>query len=179
MIVRFWDLVPPGYAPMLKFCVAAAFLAGLCCVQSSPVWAADAESHACSQITRDKSRLACYDEAFGRPSAELTAAELAAEKAKAEREFGLSAKQVQERDPDFEAPVVIEGLESTVAKVKATKPGRPQVVTLANGQVWALTEGSVRGYLSVGDAVSIRKGGFGTHRLITPGGAGLRAKRLR
>ncbi len=160
---------------MLKF--AFAVVASVCCALSLPVLAAD--PHPCTEIARDSSRLACYDQAFGKPSAELTAAELAAETAKAETEFGFSAKEAATRDPERLEPVVIEGLESTVAKVSATKPGRPQVVTLANGQVWALTEGSVRGHLSVGDEISIRKGAFSTHRLITPGGAGLRAKRLR
>ncbi len=140
--------------------------------------AAAQSSHPCAEIVRSKERLACYDQAFGAPSAAAKAADRAAREAEAKENFGLGSKEIRKRNPDMEQPVVIEGLESTVTEVKI-ETGRPQIITLANGQIWALTEASIRGNLRVGDEVSIRKGSFGSHRLITPGGAGLRAKRLR
>ncbi|MCB0243439.1 MAG: hypothetical protein KDI12_08525 [Anaerolineae bacterium] len=163
---------------MLKSLFSAASLAAVCLASTLPTTAFANDRHPCSEIPRDKARLACYDKAFGGPSPEMTAADRAAREAEAKENFGLGSKELQRRNPDLEQPVVIEGLESTVTKVELT-PGRPQIITLANGQIWALTEGSIRGNLSVGDEVSVRKGSFGSHRLITPGGAGLRAKRVR
>ena len=164
--------------PMFRPLFATTLLAAIGLASTLPESAFASDRHPCSEIPRPKARLACYDEAFGGPTPEMTAADRAAREAEAKENFGLGSKEIRERNPDMEQPVVIEGLESTVTKVELT-PGRPQVITLANGQIWALTEGAIRGNLSVGDEVSVRKGSFGSHRLITPGGAGLRAKRLR
>jgi hypothetical protein len=137
---------------------------------SVPAWAA---SHPCATVVDPAARLACYDKAFP-PAPEV-------KEAAARRgidDFGIqrtqaplvTAGQTQDQaDPDR--------IEATVAKVVHAGAGR--TVTLANGQVWMVTEATSRGPIREGDVVAVRKGVMGNYVLVTADGVGLRVRRVR
>ncbi len=51
--------------------------------------------------------------------------------------------------------------------------------TLSNGQVWEHTETTSIAHVAEGAQITLEKAAFGTFRMVTPAGAGLRVRRLR
>lgn len=134
--------------------------------------------HPCADMVEPQARLACYDQAFppsagagsiegGRPS-----------EAQVRAEFGLSGREADERKPESERAPRIEQIEAVISSLRVVQGGQ-RVLSLDNDQVWQLTEGGTRGLLKVGDSVVIKRGMFGSYLLTTPGGVGLRARRVR
>lgn len=138
---------------------------------------AGASGHPCAEQIESQARLACYDRAFPPPAA-AQAAPARRSEAELKQEFGLSGRELDERKPEAEREQRIDSLEAMVTGVRGIQGGQ-RVLTLDNGQVWQLTEGGTRGPLKEGDAVVVRRALMGSFILVTPGGVGLRARRLR
>lgn len=165
-----------GYVHMSRAVVVAAvsIVLGWAASAGLPV-RAEAPSHACAVEPDPNQRLACYDRAFGAP--DLSAqAEVAT--AKAKEEFGLGVQAKRERTPEAIPEPDVDQIDAQITVVATVGRGE-RIVTLDNGQQWLLVERTIRGPLRAGDAVSIRKAALGTHKLITPGGMGLRTRRVR
>lgn len=160
---------------MMKFTLVAIATA-ICASSLSPLLAANGD-HPCTEIVSGADRLACYDEAFGGRTSEQQAAEAAAAAEQAKKEFGLASRDVRETQPKIEKSAVVKELASQITSV-SKPPGSSVVVALANGQAWSVL-GTLGRTLSVGDTVSIKAGPFSSYKLITPSGAGLKAKRVR
>ncbi len=135
-----------------------------------------ADTHPCAERADPQARLACYDEAFP-PLAAASA--IAPVRSEAERiqEFGLTERAVEESKPAAEREPPIDRIEASVTAVRAIQGGQ-RVLTLDNGHIWQVTEGGTRGFLKVGDKVTIRRALMGSHILSTPGGVGLRVRRV-
>lgn len=135
-------------------------------------------SHPCAPVSDATERLACYDNAFPRPS-DSAAKPLtdAAARVDALKEFGLSKEQMRQREPERMREITPERIEARVADV-VYRPNRERVITLDNGQVWLLTEATSKGHLSAGDAVVVRRAALGSFMLITPSRIPLRARRV-
>lgn len=155
------------------------FLRAIACVALSvsitnAVAAPQAATHACAAITAASERLACYDAAFP-PVPE--AVDLASEKERALKDFGLNKSQLRERDPDRMSVLAPDRIEGSVARV-SVRPTGERVITLESGQVWLLTEVTMKGPLRTGDQVTIREATLGSHMLLTPNNIALRARRI-
>jgi len=137
---------------------------------------AGAQGHDCAKLADDVARLACYDAAFGR----AVAAPAAAAPASPAAEFGLTGAAILARDPEKAAaeerkPTAIE---ATVAALDQQKGGQ-LVLTLDNGQVWIQSEAGLNSRVRVGDQVTIRNAAFSSFVLVTPGGVGMKVRRIR
>lgn len=138
------------------------------------VAAPQASSHACAAITAASERLACYDAAFP-PVPD--AVDMASEKERALRDFGLNKSQLRDSDPERMRVVAPDRIEGSVARLNV-RPTGERVVTLDSGQVWLLTEVTMKGQLRIGDRVTIREAALGSHMLLTPKNIALRARRI-
>ena len=116
---------------------------------------------ACTSITDDAQRLACYDRHFGKPGEPPNGAPAGAKQA------------AGDSTPEKNSSVT-----ATVTALQRRQDGL-FVVTLDNGQVWAQSELDSRAELRPGDTVTVRRGALGSHLLITPAGIGTRVKRAR
>lgn len=159
---------------MAKLSLFAAALLVLCSLPVATATASGPQSHDCAGIASPTERLACYDAAFP-PLSDPKA--LAQAKEKAVAEFGLSADQLRERDPNRARDLEPSRIEATVAALTQRSDGT-RVITLDNGQVWVLTKVTSKGPLNVGDRVRVRAAALGTYMLVTPGGVPLRVRRM-
>ena len=151
-----------------------ACLAVLSAVTPAATAAPQTASHNCATVKGASDRLACYDAAF--PPV-VTALDMAAERERALKEFGLNKTQLRERDPDRMRVVAPDRIEATIARL-SERPTGERVVTLENGQAWLLTEVTMKGSLRTGDRIVIREASMGTHMLLTPKNIALRARRI-
>jgi hypothetical protein len=117
-------------------------------------------SHPCASVTRDAERLACYDRHFGSPQ---------------EHPNGASSNHSGGDEPGSDKN---SSIEAAITVVERRRDGL-FVVTLDNGQVWSQSELDSRAEVRVGDTVSVRRGAFGSHLLITTAGIATRVKRVR
>lgn len=141
---------------------------------ATPTMASENQSHDCAGVASPAERLTCYDTAFP-PVVDPEARALAEEKAM--KNFGLSETELRERDPDPNRAADRSKIEATVTAVTHRSDDR-RVVTLDNGQVWALTRATSMGPLGAGDRVEIRTAALGTYMLLTPSGVPLRVRRI-
>jgi len=102
---------------------------------------------------------------------------MASERERALKEFGLNKSQLRDRDPDRMRVLAPDRIEGSVARI-SVRPTGERVVTLEGGQVWLLTEVTMKGPLSSGDRVTIREASLGSHLLLTPKNIALRARRI-
>ena len=130
--------------------------------------------HACASISGTAERLACYDAAFP-PIA--NAVDAASVRQRAVEDFGLNKAQLRDRDPERMGVATPERIEATIARMTERATGQ-RVLTLDSGQVWLLTEVTIKGQLRVGDRVTIREAALGSHMLLTPMKVALRARRI-
>ncbi len=130
--------------------------------------------HACAAVTNASERLACYDAAFPPVPG---AVDMASERERALKEFGLNKAQLRVRDPERMGVVAPDRIEASVARMTVRATGE-RVITLDSGQVWLLTEVTMKGPLRVGDRVMIREAALGSHMLLTPKNIALRARRI-
>lgn len=126
-------------------------------------------AQACAGIAKADARLACYDKAF--PPIDVAHATVGV---KPEAEFGLSQHQLSARNPDSPS---ISQIVANIIAIRADSRGK-RIVTLDNGQVWAILEVPSKGFLKVGDQTSVRKATLGTFMLLSPSGIALRARRI-
>ena len=131
-------------------------------------------THSCASVAAASERLACYDAAFPPVAGAI---DMASEKERALKEFGLNKSQLRERDPDRMSLLAPDRMEGSVAQVTVRSTGE-RVVTLDTGQVWLLTEVTMKGPLKAGDRVTIREAALGSHMLLTPKNIALRARRI-
>jgi len=137
-------------------------------------------SHRCATVAASEQRLACYDEAFPPVYDEQTrAAAQAAEAERARVEFGLSNRQVLKERSGGEFEAGPDRISAVVVSISTQADGQ-RFVTLDNGQVWRLTEAaSLKGRLSKGNPVVVKQAALGTHMMLTPARASLRARRVK
>ncbi|WP_396269110.1 hypothetical protein [Ideonella sp.] len=131
-------------------------------------WAnpAAADWQRCRQVSEAAARLACYDKladmAVAQPAAPVAAAAPAVPppvKTPTER-FGLEQKAAQEGAADTITSVLPGDFEGWDAKTK---------FTLANGQVWQVTDGSRAYWPAKSPKVTIRRGVLGAFYLQVEG----------
>lgn len=137
---------------------------------------AHADIHPCAERADPQARLACYDEVFPPRSAAPATVPVRSE-AERIREFGLTQRAVEESKPAAEREQPIERIEASVTEVRSIQGGQ-RLLSLDNGHTWRIVDGGSRGFLKVGDRVMIRRGLMGSHILSTPGGVGLRVRRV-
>ena len=140
-----------------------------------------ADSHPCAAKLEPAERLACYDEAFP-PAAGARYGEVApkvdreAQRQQALRDFGLNDAQKENRTPEAERVERPDRIEAGVTKVSYRASGE-RVISLDNGQVWMIIEVTDKGWVKVGDRVSVKTAMLGTYMFDT-GRVQLRARRL-
>jgi len=130
--------------------------------------------HACASVTGVTERLACYDAAFPPVSGAVDAASV---RKQALEDFGLNKAQLRDRDPERMGVASPDRIEATIARMTERATGQ-RVITLDSGQVWLLTEVTIKGRLRVGDRVTIREAALGSHMLLTQKNVALRARRI-
>jgi hypothetical protein len=133
-----------------------------------------AQSHPCASMLDPDERLACYDKAFPPVQGAKPAVDAEARRAQALRDFGFSKVQRAERDP-VRYSEEFDRIESTLAKLTYNSTGN-RVLTLANGQVWVITEVSDKGWLKEGQPIVIKTAALGTY-MVDTGRILLRARR--
>lgn len=135
--------------------------------------AVQSAEHPCAEVPDPEQRLACYDRAF--PPSESVR--------EAARQRVLDRFGRQEPPPPMRDPAAppqadeADRITSTITRVVHANGGR--TITLDNGQIWTLTEATMRGPTNEGDEVTVRKGAMGSYILVTAAGVGLRVKRVR
>lgn len=152
---------------------AAACLAMLFAVTDVAAAPQTARSN-CAAVAGASERLACYDAAFPPVAGAI---DMASERERALKEFGLNKSQLRQRDPDRMSVLAPDRIKATVARISVQTTGQ-RVITLEGGQVWLLTEVTMKGPLSIGDRVTIRDASLGSHMLLTPKNVALRARRI-
>lgn len=156
-------------SPVLRWSIALLGLA------LTSIASAQTPAHPCAALADPDARLACYDRAF--PPAVARAQDPAATQ---RRDFGLSGVEREERQAArgvVPAPA-LDRIRGKVTALRIAADGR-RMVELDNDQLWLLTEGSTRGRIELGDEVTVRAAALSSFMLVTKGGAGLRARRVR
>ena len=112
---------------------------------------------ACTALTEPMARLACYDRALGRP---------------ADPTFGLPPAPRAAAEAATMTSQINGGFDGWQASTRWT---------LANGQVWAIADGSSSGYpLALNPKVEVQRGAFGAYFIVIAGVAqSPRVRRLR
>lgn len=134
---------------------------------------------ACAVIDDAGSRLACYDEAFGRTDGGVESKSLlSGDAARGQEEFGLSEMAIRARDPEKARETLPESITAAVTEI-GRRPTGELVVTLDNGHVWTQIEVDSKGRVKVGDTVTVRKASLGSYLLITPNRIATRVRRVK
>jgi hypothetical protein len=143
--------------------------------------------YACSAITDDVQRLACFDTAVGRLRQQESAGQVVAvdreHVATLEREsFGFSLPSLDRLLPslgggsDDAEPEALERIQVEIARIVTDANGRASFV-MTNGQVWRQVETQRTNNVRVGDNVTVRRAALGSF-LLSPSRGGL-AHRVR
>ena len=146
---------------------------------SIPAAADDAGLLRCRAIRDATARLACYDGLpVSAPDAKAVPAPRAAEP-RATEPRAAEPRAVENRPPLPQAPAQF-GLEQRpnpveLASIESSIPGNFEgwypnaVFTLANGQIWQISDGSTRRLYRTNPKVKIRRGSFGSFFLEIEG----------
>lgn len=146
--------------------VAAVFILG---AASSAPMAAESAKHPCTHVRDDADRLACYDQAFGKPEEPV---------AVPETQFGYTEQEAQRQAGKAPEPEGPRSITAAVTSLDRQRDGK-FVVTLDNSQVWSQSEYNSQADVSVGDTVTVRRGALGSYLLVTKAGIGTRVKRVK
>jgi hypothetical protein len=120
--------------------------------------AAASQLEKCREIAEPSARLACYDSVSGAAAPEDPDERVDRQT----RQFGLTEQQ--------KAPEDRKEVEQVSAKITAVGGGR---VTLENGMVWKVTDGSrMTEWLLKGQVATIRQGLFSGYRMTVDGVTG-------
>jgi len=142
-------------------------------VTSGILFAADAAQHPCAHVRNDTDRLACYDQAFGRPPPSAAATSPAPNE-----QFGFTEKEMARNTGQSAAPAAPDSVTAAIKSLDWRRDGK-FVVTLDNTQVWAQSELNSQADVQVGDAITVRRGALGSYLLVTKAGIGTRVKRVK
>ena len=159
--------------------------------------------HPCASVADATARLACYDQAFGKPTAAkaahsgpvaaspaaptgatataaaaAAAAPSVAPEVKAREEFGLSETEKRAKAGKTAAPEAADSITSKVASV-GHRPTGEMIVTLEDGQVWVETETGSGARIKPGDSVTIHRAALGSYMLVTSSHVGTRVRRVK
>jgi hypothetical protein len=141
-------------------------------VTSGILFAADEVQHPCAHVRNDTDRLACYDQAFGKPPA------AAATSPAPNEQFGFTEKETARNTGQSAAPAAPDSVTAAIKSLDRRRDGK-FVVTLDNTQVWAQSEFNSQADVQVGDAITVRRGALGSYLLVTRAGIGTRVKRVK
>lgn len=132
--------------------------------------AAEDAKHPCAHVRDNTDRLACYDQAFGKPAdaAAVTSAE----------KFGLPEREVTKKTDQGVETWAQASVTAAVTALAEQRDGK-FVVTLDNAQVWAQSEFNSQADVAVGDAVTVRRGALGSYMLVTKAGIATRVRRVK
>ena len=128
---------------------------------------------ACTRLTEDGARLACFDRevaahmARARSAAAVgapAAASAAATKLTEEQKLGLTPGRIQQLERPRNAPPPLQELEARIESLYVDPNGH-QVIRLENGQVWRQVETSEFS-VHPGDSVKISKGLSGSYFML-------------
>jgi hypothetical protein len=142
-------------------------------VTTGILFAADDVQHPCAHVRNDTDRLACYDQAFGKPPASPAATSPAPHE-----QFGYTEKEVARNTGQSAAPAAPDSVTAAIKSLDRRRDGK-FVVTLDNTQVWAQSEFNSQADVQVGDAITVRRGALGSYLLVTKAGIGTRVKRVK
>ena len=142
-------------------------------VTSGILFAADDARHPCVHVRNDTDRLACYDQAFGKPPASAAATSPAPSE-----QFGFTEKEVARNTGQSTASIAPDSVKAAIKSLDRRRDGK-FVVTLDNTQVWAQSEFNSQADVQVGDAITVRRGALGSYLLVTKAGIGTRVKRVK
>jgi hypothetical protein len=131
--------------------------------------AAEVAKHPCAHVRDDADRLACYDQAFGKPAEPVAAAP---------EKFGLPEKETPRQLKASGETAAPSSVTSTITTVSRQRDGK-FVVTLDNAQVWSQSETSSQADVEVGDAITVRRGALGSYLLVTKAGIATRVRRVK
>ena len=141
-------------------------------VTSGMLFAADEVQHQCAHVRNDTDRLACYDQAFGKPPAAAATSPVPNE------QFGFTEKEMARNTGQSAAPAAPDSVTAAIKSLDRRLDGK-FVVTLDNTQVWAQSEFNSQADVQVGDAITVRRGALGSYLLVTKAGIGTRVKRVK
>ena len=149
--------------------------------------------HPCASVLDATARLACYDQAFGKPAAPTAAAATAtaataataasatpgvATDLKARQDFGLSETEVRARAGKTAAPAAADSITSKVTSI-GHRPTGEMFVTLEDGQVWVEVETGSGVQVKPGDTVTIHRAALGSYMLVNSRHVGSRVRRVK
>jgi hypothetical protein len=122
---------------------------------TAQICAADSVQHPCAQVRDETDRLACYDQAFGKPADSVPP--------KVVRESATTPRT---------KPAAV-----TAAVTSLERRGDGKfVVTLDNDQTWSQSELNSQADVAVGDTVTVRPAALGSFLLVTKDGIATRVK---
>jgi len=134
------------------------------------LFAADKAGHACASVRDDADRLACYDQAFGKPSAPVAAAP--------KGQFGFTEKEVARKNGQSAESADPSSVSAAIKALDRLHDGK-FVVTLDNAQVWAQSEFNSQADVEIGDTITVRRAALGSYLLVTKAGIGTRVRRVK
>jgi hypothetical protein len=137
---------------------------------SGTLFAANDAKHPCTHVRDNTDRLACYDQAFGKPADPVAAAP--------QEQFGFKEKEVERKTAktvEAEAPTSVSAAITALSRLHDGK----FVVTLDNAQVWSQSEINSQADVQVGDPVTVRRGVLGSYLLVTKAGIATRVRRVK
>ena len=134
------------------------------------LFAADTTPHPCASVRDDTKRLACYDEAFGKPAEPVTVAPKA--------QFGFTEKEVARNTGQTAESAAPSSVTATITSLARLHDGK-FVVTLDNAQVWSQSEFNSQADVGIGDTITVRRGALGSYLLVTKAGIGTRVRRVK
>lgn len=170
----------PGARTMTRIWIAAGFCLALAHGLLSPGLALAAGTNAgfmtCATEKDDARRLACFDAAVAKATAQPTptagvAAVAAAPTLTKEEKFGLRGDLKEEKVKQAPELAELESLSGKVTKV-AAKPYGQLIVTLDNGQTWTEIQANSGLRVKVGDQVTVKAGALGSYSLVANGRSG-------
>jgi hypothetical protein len=128
---------------------------------------------ACTKLTDEHARLACFDREVGAQMAREARAAAPAGPAPAtaptpaaklteEQKMGLTPGRIQQLERPTDAPAPLQELAVKVTSLTTDLAGH-QVFTLSNGQVWRQVEVDEKFSIKAGDEVTISRGVMGSY----------------
>jgi len=133
-------------------------------------FAADDAKHPCALVRDNADRLACYDQAFGKPADPVAAAP--------QEQFGFKEKEVERKTGKTGESEAQASVSAAITSLSRLHDGK-FVVTLDNAQVWSQSEFNSQADVQVGDAVTVRRGVLGSYLLVTKAGIATRVRRVK
>ena len=134
------------------------------------LFAAEDAKHPCTHVRDSADRLACYDQAFGKPTDSVAAAPA--------EQFGFKEKEIKRQTEQPAEPAAPASVTAAITSLTRQRDGK-FVVTLDNAQVWSQSELNSQADVRVGDAVTVRRGALGSYLLVTKAGIATRVKRVK